>query len=469
MPNGEERLLEQIRAAPRDDELRMQYAEALRARGDEHGEYVRLAVSAGDDYREMTPEQRERWLAFEKKRTIWAANLGCADFSVEWRRGLPWSLTGTAEAFVRHRDVLRRLPIVSIAFSSSRAREPRLAAVAALPELGFIEQMTLPHGGSSRRGLPGGLRYYPLPRDEVAALFASPNLGRLLRLSFEEDALSEEAADVLAASGVLPQIEALTFGGILAASFAAVLRGATLPRLRELAISNSRLGEEGASAFAGCSLPALAELRLERASLVEGARILLGSRNLATVEKLVIHEDYLVRDSAAALGESPHPRALRHLSFHRAGIGTVAAIALASGHDAPFADLEKLDLSHCEIGDAGAIALAGSKRFPKLARLELADNGLSRDGAIAFVPPEAIPTLTVLGLGQNPFPSGETTYVTFIDQGMEVGGGDVSVPFGDDVIRAWYGGRRKLAVLLGHYSSAMSDLDVRNASSTNDA
>jgi uncharacterized protein (TIGR02996 family) len=444
MSRNEEHLLAQIRANPHDDQLRLVYADALLARGDERGEYIALAIQAHVEHGKLPPEWYGRLRALEQRESMWAEELGCAGFSVvSWRRGLPFALVGSVQAFITHHDVLQRLPIESISFSPG-ARD--LAALAALPSLAFVEEITLPHDARSSMSWTRGLVYDPLPRAELAALCASPNLGALRKLSFDTQALSEDTADVLGSSAVLARLEVLSLGGIQGIALERALAGKQLPRLKELAIWKSQLRDTGGRAFASCALPVLQHLRLERADLVEGAPFLLGSNNLATVQTLSITWDQLIDDGAVALGESPYPRALREVSFEHSLIETNSVIALARGTAMPFSELVTLELQECSIEDAGAIVLAGSTRFPRLTKLDLSSNRLTRDGAIAFASPAAIPTLTSLGIGHNSYPSGTFENEMEVDQGMELGFRTVEVPLGMDAIRSWFADRPGLRV-----------------------
>lgn len=445
MSPGDEPLLAQIRANPHDDQLRLVYADALTARGDMRGEYIALAIRAHVEHGTLPPDWYGPLRELAQYEPLWAEELGCAEFSVvSWRRGFPFALVGTVEAFVTHHEVLQRLPIEAIALLPD-ARD--LAALAALPSLAFVEQITLPHDSRSTMDWGRGLAYDPLPRAELAALCASPHLGALRKLAFDTNALSDDTADVLGASPVLPQLEVLSIKGIQGAGLQRALAGKRLPRLKELAIFESQLRENGGRAIAGCTLPALERLRLERAGLVEGAPLVLGSKNLAAVQTLSITWDQLIDDGAAALGESPHPRALREVSFAHCLIETAPVIALAQGAAMPFSELVSLELQSCGIEDAGALALARSKRFPRLAKLDLRTNRLTREGATAFASPSAIPTLTSLGI-HGSFPSGTFREVMERDgaTGMEMGMITVEDPLGMDAIRSWFADRPGLRV-----------------------
>ncbi|MBA2543161.1 MAG: TIGR02996 domain-containing protein [Deltaproteobacteria bacterium] len=440
----EEQLLAQIRRSPHDYQLRLVYADALLARGDERGEYTALQVQLHVEHGKRPPEWHARMRELERHKSAWVEELGCGGFSaVWWRCGLPYELIGSVETFIANHEVLTRLPIVSIKL----AQDARgLAALAALPGLAFIEEITLPRDTPSRHELGRGFIVDPLPRAELAALCASHNLGALRKLSFDDHALSEDTADVVGSSGVLARLEALSFKQITGTALERALAGKPLPRLKELVISNSQLREAGGRALASCAMPVLHHLALESAQLIEGAPLLLGSRNLATVQTLRIKRDQLIDDGA--VGKSPHPRALREVSIAHTVVETKSVIALAGGGAMPFADLVTLELQQCSIEDAGAVALAKSTRFPRFAKLDLSSNRLTRDGVIAFAAPEAIPTLTSLGIAYNSFPSGTFQEEMEIDgaTGMQMGIRSVEVPLGMDVIHSWFADRPRLRV-----------------------
>ena len=441
----EHQLLAQIRGAPHDDQLRLVYADALLARGDERGEYIALAIKAHVEHGKLPPAWYDRLNELAKHHPAWEEELGCAGLRVTWQRGLPHALAGSVETFLAHPDVLTRIPIVAISFD----RDARgLATLAALPGLAFVEEITLPRDTPSRHDWTHGFVVDPLPRAELAALCSSPNLARLRKLVFDEHALSEDTADVIGTSGVLAQLEALSFKQITGTALERALAGQSLPRLRQLDISNSQLRDRGGHALASCVMPVLEQLTLVSAQLVEGAAILLGSPTLATVQVLRIIRDHLIGDGAVGLGASPYPRALREVSFMHSEIETASVIALARGNAMPFPDLVTLDLQGCSIENAGATALARSARFPRLAKLDLSLNRLTRDGATAFASPAVIPTLTSLGIQHNRFPSGRFEERMERDgaTGMEIGMSSVELPLPMDEIRAWFADRPTLQV-----------------------
>jgi uncharacterized protein (TIGR02996 family) len=428
MADDEQQLLEQIRAQPADDRLRLAYADRLLARGDARGEYIQLTVIGA-----RSPEQTRRKDALENLCPAWEAELGLGAFpSVRWDRGFPRELWGDADTFAAHPEVLRKFPIVAIAITNQR----KYAALAALPELAFVDELTLsgkgyPSGwGMKKSSAPDTSHQNALPTEELAALGGSPHFLRLRKLTIHPRGLLDESSGrILASARWFGQIESFTSGFVGGEAFAQML-ARPLPRLRvlELSIQESFLGEVGGRAFAEAELPGLESATFYKAGLGTGTRWVLGSHNLATMLSLSV-----VDDDAHGLGEviarSPYTRALRGLELRSTGFGSADVIALATGNEFP--ELRSLGLSSNGIDDAAAAMLANSTRFPRLASLRLDHNRLTRDGALTIANRTGLPALNSLGLFGNPFPSGKTEPYVYDENQYVIDGGDIPIPFED--------------------------------------
>lgn len=413
----------QIRANPDDDQVRLAYADALVARGDQRGEYMRLAIA--NARRETNREQYERLQELAKLERQWAKEIGCT-LNVQWLRGLPNRVWDTAQAVVENRNQLLAFPFRAITLLS---RSKDLAAFAALPELARIEDLSLPES-------------MPLP--ELAAVCASPHLTALRSVWF--GTMSDEAAELVASAPWLAQLEALPLHKLTSRGFARLL-ASPLFRLRELSLYDCDLDEAGGRAFAECKLPRLEQLTFDRTRLRACVHHILGSANLTAVHTLrITYAHYLADEGADALGRSPHTQSLRTVSFESSGLGTHAVLALACARVEPFPELRTLELQDCLVEDPGAIALARSTRFPALTKLNLNANQLTRAGATAFADPTAIPSLTELRISGNSYPNGEYEHVTYEDQGYVVGGAAIAKNVGIDVIRSWFANRPDLRV-----------------------
>lgn len=390
-------LIEEIRANPEDDQLRLVYADSLLANGDERGEYIHLAIAASRDHTKVTPDQWARLSMLTKRERAWAKELGCEALAATWERGFP-SFTSTDDrTLVAHLDALRRVPIQRVAISVSDAMEQ----LAAAPELAFLAGISV-RGQLARVGQTFVLQ--PIPRHQLAALCASPNTQRLRRVELGENALTDETAETVGGACWLDQLEELRLGQLSAVGVERILTR-ELPRLRHLAIWGSRLGARGVQAIGRAGLPALDQLRLFDADVGDGA-----------------------------LGPL---QALRELAIEASALSDQGTIALA-GTALP--QLVRLGLKNNLLGDASAAALAGAQQFPRLTHVDLTGNQLTRDGALAFAKRTGLPALQSLGLSRNPMTTGETVAAEYSDQGAVVGGGPEAVMYTLAAIRSWFDG-----------------------------
>jgi uncharacterized protein (TIGR02996 family) len=398
MTDDELRLLEEIRANPHDDQPRRVYADVLLARGDERGEYMQLALDR--DKGCWDDQKGARWQELNGREKEWVAELGLGGLEhVVLHRGLPYSLTCSFELVLQHADAINRLPITNLTLRDKGS----LAGVAALPGLSTVEELSL-----------GAIAYdvatitptphTPIPRDDILALAASPNVRALRRLAFCE-ALSDSGAEALGTARWLGQLESLTIqgglrvqGGMTGEGLSTIL-ACEFPRLREFGLFQMSLGERGARALATATLPALERLTLCQVNLGDGAAHLFGSRVLAHVDYLHMSDDNL-RNAIAFLALAEHAGKLR-----------------------------VLELPRCRIDDRGAAALASSQSFPNLASLSLHYNELGRDGAVALAGATGMPKLKKLYLADNPFRTGEREYHEMREDSDGVSGWyDVRVP-----------------------------------------
>jgi len=425
----EERLLAEIREHPADDAPRAVYADFLTRRGDERGEYVTLALGYARE--ELSREQIARYLELDRHDARWADELGCDGVQVvRWRRGFPEVISAKLDNVERLAALLRRLPFRGLSLGHAAGDA---AALARLPELARIEELSL-RGPlvKSRNSWAWG----EFPAAELGALVASPHWTALRRFELEEGALSDTGAEIIGAAPWLAQlaelaiVKATATGAGLARLFAR-----PLPHLHQLRVWNTPVGDAGARAIAGADLPALANVALGLARVTpDGARALFGSRNLARVATLELRENDLA-GSLATLARSPHAAALHELVLEQDHLTDDDAVALAGA--AALTGLVTLRLANNAIGDTGAAALAASRALPRLATLDLGYNHLTRAGVMPFTvtAPPALATLRITG---NPLPTGRYEQVVYTDQGFEVGGASVDVPYTTDQVRAWF-------------------------------
>jgi uncharacterized protein (TIGR02996 family) len=86
-------------------------------------------------------------------------------------------------------------------------------------------------------------------------------------------------------------------------------------------------------------------------------------------------------------------RRVRYLDLFGNGLGDAACRTIAT---AGLTELRYLNLNFNEVGEAGALALAGSKSLPNLRYLALDTNGVGGTGAAALIVSRKLPNLAVL-------------------------------------------------------------------------
>lgn len=106
-------------------------------------------------------------------------------------------------------------------------------------------------------------------------------------------------------------------------------------------------------------------------------------------------------EAFAALARVPFGPRLKKLHLHGLPLGAGAIERMFTMGD--WSQLEWLTLAACNLGDAGAKALAavGPTALPALRRLELSDNGIGDVGAQALAASPLVRPLRTLGLSQN--------------------------------------------------------------------
>jgi uncharacterized protein (TIGR02996 family) len=367
----EQPFLDAIFARYSDDGPRLVYADFLEEAGErERAELVRvqLALARITDGHPRRVELVNREAELRDAHSArWTEPLAGLVTAVEFRRGVPDSVTVTAGAFLEHGEELfrkarvRRLRLLDAAEAIEKVAEsPRLAGVRELDLCGN----DLGHAG-------------------VARLVGSPYLGALATLDLGFNGLDDRAATALARSSALVNLtelalndnDTITCDGVRALAASPFYAG-----LRRIDLSGNSVGAVGAAALtARVAFPHLTALGLRGNPLGdEGAEHLARSPLLARV----------VAKSRA-------------LDLRDAEIGAAGAAALAA---APaFARCAAVDLSGNEFGDAGFVRfLTGPApsglRTVRLARNRITDTGLS---AVRGRLPALLKQLRTLDLSGN--------------------------------------------------------------------
>lgn len=295
-----------------------------------------------------------------------------------FRRGFPWHIESTdVEPFLANVDgVLATIPLQALTVRADRGRwrEPiDLTALFASPHLARLKRLSFtltrftvqtvrqmqacPH----LTGLTElGFDFASFDTGALRELVRPPLIERLVSLSFEnsEDVWSHLVGGAIQAGGphrlrrlVVTESRSVRF------DIAKVFKAPLLRGLTELEISGYERGEANVRAL--CESPTAAGLEsliLNGAKPgVPGIKVLAGCAALSGLKRLRLGASGIGTVAAKALAGSPHLAGLRVCDLTGNPLGDKGAIALAA---APFmANLIELELMHCEIGDAGAEAL----------------------------------------------------------------------------------------------------------------
>ena len=209
------------------------------------------------------------------------------------------------------------------------------------------------------------------------ALAESPHVRDLrdLRLFFP---LTDAAAEILAGAKHLDGLTDFNadFAGVSPAGFRAIARAGWFRNLRRLSVGE-RLGDPILAALA--DLPTFPNLR-----------------------RLVLSDNAFTATGIARLAASKAFPNLVELDLSRTPIGPEGVAALARAKW----PLAKLDLRVCNLGNAGAAALAGSRIMAGVKASDLGTNGIGPKGMRALAASPRLAAMRDLGLEYNPLGRG---------------------------------------------------------------
>jgi uncharacterized protein (TIGR02996 family) len=377
----EQTWLAAIRAAPRDDAVRLAFADWLEAQGDaDRGDLIRVQIALARPRRLDGGERRRlRQRESELRKTTLQ----------RWRARLP-QLPGVIWCDIWERGLVSQVSLASVAvlrdhaeaiFQATVIRGMSLAGVGAAqaaelldrPEIAQLCGLHLNLGGS---GYGQG--------DEVARVAAqSPHLAHLRWFGISGSAvvrgsLSDEGAGLLAASPYLGNLRHLFLGdnSIGDAGLAALAASPHLGRLLSLDLLQNAVGDDGLVQLARSStLASLCDIQL------------YGNRR---------HTDRAVR----ALVRGTLAGQFRSLGLGGGHVTEAGARAVA--RSAALSRLRCLDLNSNEIGDAGLIEIANSPYLPRLRELYLRNTGLTDASVAVLARSRLVQRLRYLNLEYNP-------------------------------------------------------------------
>ena len=329
MSTDEQAFLDAILREPEEDTPRLVFADWLdeRAQGDDA---ARAALIRAQCKLEALPEGKERKAAEKEARTLlkthakrWTAALRGPGLGEGWtfRRGFidgcsisPTHFVGHAELIFRHAPLLR-----AVRFPYAKGEVKDLAACPFLARLASVDlQQMWPCG--------------QCPIDaELRALFKSPHVNGLSRLSVALDRIDAVMARALVASEPLRHLAALDLSGNpLGEAGARVLADARhFGRLAELNLDDTGLDESAVDAFATAHFPALQKLSLVNNDLRPGAiKALVTAPFFESLAELNLAGNRIGAGGSAALANLPATAKLVTLDVRRNGLSEKAIRAL---------------------------------------------------------------------------------------------------------------------------------------------
>jgi uncharacterized protein (TIGR02996 family) len=368
-----EPFLQRIRAYPDDDVPRLIFADWLDeqdGRAAERAAFIRVQVAlAGlpdEDARRGKLLAEERGL-LDTHRDEWEAPFRGLASGLAFRRGFVDEVKVTARQFLRHAHELfsagpiRHVHLLDVGSS--------LDAVMQSPYLGRLTALTVwaQHAGE------------PLAR----SVARSPHLSGLRSLSLGRNRLTDDAAEHLATSPLLANLE-------------------------EIDLSENELGETGARALAAS--PFLTRLRRLELSGNQvgpaGAEVLAGSDRLVSLSHLGLGYNALNVPRLHALARVADLLRVPTLDLTGNALGPLSLAVILAGLPVREAEasvrLRDLDLSHNELGEAGARVLAEARTLEGLKSLRLRGCLIPDDGLQHLARSPHLTALPSLDLGNNP-------------------------------------------------------------------
>ena len=225
---------------------------------------------------------------------------------------------------------------------------------------------------------------------------------RLVALELFANRIGDRGAKFLGAAGFTGRLTRLGLGGEVRFGMDNDIGDegfvALLPKLKsivDLELGYNRAGSVAASALGACL--SLMRLGLSANRLGnEGARALAATK--WRLERLDISENRITAEGIAEFARADWLPSLQHLDLTRNRFGDDGAKYLATSNVRP----KSLELNHCSIGNAGAIALAASPVLSHVETLGLGDNDIGEEGLAALVDSPFLGNLRTLYFRNNP-------------------------------------------------------------------
>lgn len=403
MQTDAEPFLQRIRAYPDDDVPRLIFADwldeqarwlppAQRDAAAARAEFIRVQIALSQLTDEPTgPDATDHLKLRLAERALLDA------YGAEWRA--PFNGLATGPEF--HRGFVEEVKIEARQYLR---HAPELFAAGPIRHVHMMDVGSHIQGvfQSSYLGRLRGLTVWAQHAGErlARAVARCPHLTELRVLNLGRNRLGDDSAEHLAGSPGLAGLEELDLSeNDVSESGARVLAAsAHLGRLRRLELRHNQVGPGGAEALAGSErLASLARLGLAGNDVgVARLHSLARASDLLRVAVLDLAGNGLtVAELKAILARPPAAVGLRELDLSHNEVGDAGAQVLA---ESPcLAGLASLRLANCQVGDVGAQTLARSRHLDRLAALDLGNNPITDAGFRPYLDRQNLPQLRWLG------------------------------------------------------------------------
>ncbi|MCS6865341.1 MAG: TIGR02996 domain-containing protein [Gemmataceae bacterium] len=367
----EQPFLEAIFDRYEDDRPRLIYADFLDDAGQpERAELIRVQIALAhlddnDPRRSFLLDRQAELL--HHNRNVWIQPLARWVVGIDFRRGIPDSVTVHATTFLHHgSELMQRLPIRRLRLLEVNPVIDKLFCCPLLAQLRELDVCGAELGDAG-----------------VQRLAQCAHWKQLTTLDLGFNGLSDQGVVALARSASMPQLATLALNDndqITSDGLEALANSATFAALRHLDVSGNDIDERGLAAVVAS--PVMARLQSLRCNANRigdaGIAVLTSSHLLA--RWLAVEKALVLRDNA---------------------IGPAGAQQLA--YCPALAQCRTLDLSNNYLGDAGIAALLRSPYLTRLKVMRLARNQLTDNGVAAVHEPlqRLLDQLTLLDVSHN--------------------------------------------------------------------
>lgn len=359
--------IQEIIANPRDDHIRLVFADFLEEQGDPRAELIRIQLERKEISRfdKQYAKLRKKELQLLRKHGGFGSAPGVVRV-LDTHGGFVDSIEVTVARFIKLQDeIFAAAPIREVHL---KAKSKKFDRVRESPYLARLARISL--------------NYNDATNDELIRFVKNPNLKTLEGLTLNASEMAPSVAIEVAQSSALTELKKLELYGhfLNTSSCRAIAESAILTKLEDLQIASGQTDDSLHAIAASPNCRGLKRLYVSGDFTGRGVQALQAPGVLEDLHTLVLNS-YTTR---RGLGNgfnvaTPLPK-LRHVEVQVTSGGDQLAIDISQNYQ----ELDVLDLGASGVSDRGAMALAESPLFGNLKKLVLTGNEITEAGAIAI-------------------------------------------------------------------------------------